>query len=223
MCSGNSWLAPTYDVYSTASPTATATMANYYGSSSTAPTQCISVGNTLQVTSSDGFNQVVSWADPIANNATSVGSMLNNGNLLFTCLSGSYKTNHLAVRSDTGAAVFKGSTARLMLGTAFAFRSLECGPNGTSTLRDATTVTVAADLASATVTDTTTSPASVTTFTAAQLDALFSPSGLVTGSGKTLRWVLYVVPVSTGLTKQVIVHTAVQSDGSVNVFSFVQP
>jgi len=198
-------------------------VANYYGSSSTAPTQCISLGSTLQVTTSDGFNQVVNWADPVANNATTVGTMLNNGNLLFTCRSGSYNTNHLAVRSDTGAAVFKGSAARLMLGTAFAFSSLECGASGTSVLRGATTVAVAADLSSATITDTTSNPVSVTTFTAAQIDALFSPSGLVTGSGKTLRWVLYVVPVSTGLTKQVIVHTAVQSDGSINVFSFLQP
>lgn len=198
-------------------------MANYYGSSSTAPTQCIALGSTLQVTTSDGFNQVLNWADPVANNATSVGALLNNGNLLFTCRSGSYATNHLALRSDTGAAVFKGSAARLMLGTAFAFSSLECGASGTSMLRGATTVAVAADLSSATVTDTTSNPASVTTFTAAQIDALFSPNGLVTGSGKTLRWVLYVVPVSTGLTKQVIVHTAVQSDGSINVFSFLQP
>jgi PKD repeat protein len=223
VCSGNSWLAPTYDVYSPASATGTATVANYYGSNSSALTQCISVGNILQVTTSDGFNQVVNWADPIAGNATSVGAMLNNGNLLFTCRSGSYNTNHLAVRSDSGATVFKGTAARLMLGTAFAFSSLECGPGGTSALRGVTTVAVAADLASATVTDTTSSPASVTTFSAAQLDALFSPSGLVLGSGKTLRWVLYLVPVSSGLIKQVIVHTAVQTDGSVNVFSFVQP
>jgi len=223
VCSGNSWLAPTYDVYSPASATGTATVANHYGSSSSALTQCISVGNVLQVTTTDGFKQMVSWADPIAGSVTSIGALLNNGNLLFTCRSGSYKTNHLAVRSDSGAAVFKGSAARSMLGTAFAFSSLECGPSGTSMLRGVTTVAVAADLASATVTDTTSSPASVTTFTAAQLDALFSPGGLVTSSGKTLRWVLYLVPVSGGLVKQIIVHSAEQTDGSINVFSFVQP
>ncbi|MEJ6001330.1 hypothetical protein [Paucibacter soli] len=223
VCSGNSWLAPTYDVYGPVAATATPAVANYYGSSSSSLTQCIAVGNTLQVSTTDGFNQIVSWADPIASNASSAGALLYNGNLLFTCSSGSYKTKHLALRSNAGAAVFTGSAARLLLGTAFTFGTLECSATGNGTVRGATTLAIAADHGSATITDTTSTSAEVTVFTAAQLDALFSPGGLVTGNGKTIRWVLYVLPVGGGLTKQVIVHTAVQGDGSVNVFSFTQP
>lgn len=207
-------------MFSPASPTAVATAANYYGSSSTALTQCIAIGSTLQVSTTDGFNLVANWADPASSTSGVSGAMLYGGNLLMSCGSGNAK--HLAVRSNSGATAFTGSAARLMLGTAFSFASLECSGDGKSTLRGPTTISVAADHGSATVTDSSSNPTSTTSFSAAQLDALFSPNGLVLDNGKTLRWVLYVVPAGA-LTKQVIVHTAVQSNGSTNVFSFVQP
>lgn len=213
-CSGSTWLTPSYDVYAAGSVSPVSQTASYYGASASASGQCITVGNTLQASTTDGF-ATLTWADPIGASLSGWGAARFEQNVLLTCVSGSDTTRHLAVRSGAGAAVFNGSQARLLVGNAYAFQSLECGSTGQSISSGATQVRFGVDK-SVTIQD----AGSTTTFTTAQVDQLFSSTGLTLGNGTVLRWTLYVVPVGA-LTKQVIVHTGTKGS-TVNVFAFLQ-
>jgi hypothetical protein len=213
-CSGTAWLTPSYDVYAAGSASAVSHTATYYGASASASSQCIGLGNTLQARTTDGF-ATITWADPVGTSLNGWGAARFEQNVLLTCITGSDATRHLAVRSGAGAAVFNGSQARLLVSNAYSFASLECGSTGQSVNSGATQLSFSVDK-SVTIQDSGTP----TTFTTAQVDQLFSSTGLTLSNGTVLRWTLYVVPVGT-LTKQVIVHTATKGS-TVNVFAFLQ-
>lgn len=219
LCAGASWQAPNFDVYASGSASPTKRAATYYGASMSAASQCIAIASTLQITTTDSFNGV-SWYDASGTALNGGAADKFNENALLSCTTGSSATRYLAVRADTGAAVFNGTQAALMVGNATPFVSEECNSAGTGIDNGLTKLSFGIDK-SVTVQDTTSGGTS-TTFTAAQVQQAFSTAGLTMGDGTVIRWTLYVVPVSSGLTRQVIVHTGTKTNGTVNVLAFLQ-
>lgn len=203
-----------YDVYTGGSINAVKQAATYYGASMSAASQCISVANTFQLTSTDGF-ATVNWYDTAGAGLSGNSAYWANGNALMSCAPGTDKPRALAVRADTGAAVFSGSAAALLVSNNKPFQTVEC-VSGVVT-PNLTQLAFGVDQ-SATVTDST---GGNTSFSAAQVQQAFGAAGLTLGNGTVIRWTLYLEPVGA-LIQQVIVHTASKPDGSVNVFAFRQ-
>jgi hypothetical protein len=216
LCSGSSWLSPTYDVFVNGSSSSTTQAATYYGASMSASSQCISIANTLQITTTDGFANLI-WN---AASGTGWGADKFTENVLLRCTVGSSATAHLAVRSSDGATVLAAAQAPVLVGNGFTFQSEECNSNGSAIDVGLTTLKFGLDK-SASIVDTT-NGGSTTSFTAAQVQQAFSSTGLTLGDGTVIRWRLYLEPVGAQI-KQAIVHTGTHTDGSVNVFAFLQP
>lgn len=219
LCAGAAWQTPNFDVYASGSASPTRRVATYYGASMGAASQCIAIASTLQITTTDSFGNVA-WYDAAGAALSGGAADKFNENALLSCTSGSGATGYLAVRADTGASVFNGTQAALLVGNATPFLSEECNSAGTGIDNGLTRLSFGIDK-SVTVQDTT-SGGSSTTFTAAQVQQAFGAAGLTLGDGTVIRWTLYVVPVASGLTKQVIVHTGTKTNGTVNVLAFLQ-
>ena len=217
-CSGNIWQTVNYDVYASGSASPVSQAANFYGASSSASTQCVDVASTLQLSTTDGFNNV-SWVD---NGSTALGASAErlDAGLLLTCSSGADTTRHLAVRADGKVAAADAHAAAQGHG----FDSLECSSNGGTVEAGVTSGVFNAD-GTLTLTDGSVNPPETTTWSAAEVDAAFGSNGYtVTSNGvsKTFRLTLYAVPAA-GASRQAIVFSATKSDGSViNPFVFVQ-
>ena len=217
-CSGNIWQTLSYDVYANGSASPVSQTTNFYGASSSASTQCVDVASTLQLSTTDGFNNV-SWVD---SGSTALGASAErlDAGLLLTCSSGADTTRHLALRADGKvAAASAHATAQ-----GLSFGSLECSSNGGSVDAGMTSGVFNAD-GTLTLTDGSVNPPETTTWSAAAVDAAFSSSGYtVTSDGvsKTFRLTLYTVSTSGG-SRQAIVFSATKSDNSViNPFVFIQ-
>ena len=216
-CSGTPWLTPSYAVYTggtgaVATPTTKA--AAYYGSNMSAPVQCISINDTLQATTTDNFNSV-NWLDPIGSTNNGAAALRVNGNLLLTCTAGSDATKHLAIRNSTGTATFNNPT---MVGNNFAFESLECSENGNNIINASTKLQFDVQKGVSII-----EASGNNALTPTEVQEAFSPIGFTTPEGTIIRWTLYVLPTSNGMTKQVIAHTGTKTNGKVEIFAFVQP
>lgn len=218
LCSGASWLSPNYDVYANGSSSSTTQAATYYGANMSASSQCISIANTLQITTTDAFADV-SWYDASGNGLSGGAADKFTENVLLRCSTGTSATAHLAVRSSDGATVLAAAQAPVLVGNGFTFQSEECNSDGSGVDVGLTTLKFGLDK-SVSIVDTT-HGGSTTSFTAAQVQQAFSSTGLTLGDGTVIRWRLYLEPVGA-LTKQVIVHTGTKTDGSVSVLAFLQ-
>jgi hypothetical protein len=219
LCSGTSWLTPSYDVYSGASGTSTAQPATYYGANLSANNQCVSIDNTLQVTSTDNFANNIAWFDPIGTPLSGIGAVRFDQRLLLTCASGSSAIKHLAVQSNNGAALISSTMAPAIVGNAFTFQSLECNSAGSAILSGRLTAQFGYDKSLILTNTQSGAPANLTT---TEVNSLFSSSGYTWSDGSKTYFKLYVVPAGA-LAKNVIVNTDQYVNGTYKVYVFIQP
>lgn len=227
-CSGTARTSTSYDVFlPTANGIAQSSASRnvqLYGQA-TDNSQCISIAGstaqadsspgTIQVATTDNWNNAISYADPVGTTAPG-GVKLNQG-VILTCTNGNDMVRHAAIYNPMGtSSTFVSSNQVATTAKNTEFRSYECIQSGSTSTPgfSGTVVTFAAD-GSVTVAD----PTGNTTITASNVPSLFTQAGYNL-NGKILRWYLYQLPTGAG-TKQAIVHTAQRSDGTYGVDVFL--
>lgn len=226
ICSGSS-TAAAYDVFlpTAAGLTLTSRTANIYEAGNS---QCVNIaGSTsqsdnsaIQLVTTDGWNNSISYFDPVGASAVTGASKFNQ-NLVVTCNAGNDSIRHLAVLNSfngTSTQVTSNHIASAVKNTAF--MSYECTMNGSSVTagRGNSGLTILSTDGSITVTDSTGSPTSI-----ASADAinLFSSAGY-NRNGNIMHGYLYQIPAGTS-SKQVVVITNQKADGTYGLTSFYQP
>jgi hypothetical protein len=227
-CTGTSRAATAYDVFLNTADGITQQTASrnvqLYGQTTDAG-QCISVAGstaqadsspgTIQVATTDGWNNAITYVDPVG--ASVNGGVKFNQGLFVTCTSGSDTFKHIGVSNPGSTFVASDQVAAAIKDTPLVnYECVQSGSTSSPANNSASTVTFSSADGSVTIADGTNG---TTTIAATDVPSLFTQAGYVLG-GKVLRWYLYQLPVGSG-TKQVLVHTSQRTDGTYNIDLFL--